>query len=210
MNEKLRYAETGADPSVSLGNFADLFGHLVTASRPAFAAQMNVGMADMISVLHPMEYVAGPYPYTSSDGKLGITSLESFALPVSCKNKELAWEFMKHCVLPRNSVDFSHLGSRQRYTHDIPLSKTNFRNSLEDFAENGVSAMLYELQLDSPNLEDMTEILEQVLSIPLVNTGAYGVDLQDHLDEYYINGLTTPEQCAEKLQDRVNIWLHEK
>lgn len=209
MNEKLRCAETGADPSVSLGNFADLFGHLVTASRPAFAAQMNVGMADMVSVLHPMEYVAGPYPYTSSDGKLGITSLASFALPVSCKNKELAWEFMKHCVLPRDSVDFSHLGSRQRYTHDIPLSKTNFRNSVAYLAENGSSGMTAGPQFDSLGLDDMTGALEQVLSTPLVNTGAYGVDLQDHLDEYYVNGLTTPEQCAEKLQDRVNIWLHE-
>lgn len=209
MNENLRCADTGADPSVSLGNFADLFGHLVTASRPAFAAQMNVGMAEMISVLHPMEYVAGPYPYTSSDGKLGITSLESFALPVSCKDKELAWEFMKHCVFPRDSVDFSHLGSRQRYTHDIPLSKTNFHNSVAYLAENGSSGMTAASQFDSLDLEDMTETLEQVLSIPLVNTGAYGVDLQDYLDEYYVNGLTTPEQCAEKLQDRVNIWLHE-
>lgn len=209
MNEKLRCLDTGADPSVTLGNFAELFGHLVTASRPAFAAQLDVGLAEMASALHPMEYVAGPYPYTSSDGKLGITSLESFALPVSCKNKDLAWAFMKHCVLPRDSVDFSHMGSRQRYTHDIPLSKTNLRNFLEDFAENGVPMMITEPRLDPMDLENTTEVLEQILSMPLVNTGAYGVDLQDYLDEYYINALTTPEQCAEKLQDRVNIWLHE-
>ncbi len=73
MNEKLRCMETGADPSTVLGNFADLFGHLVTASRPALAAQMNVDLAGMINILQPMEYVAGPYPYTSSDGRLGIT-----------------------------------------------------------------------------------------------------------------------------------------
>lgn len=122
---------------------------------------------------------------------------------------ELAWEFMKHCVLPRDSADFSHLGSRQRYTHDIPLNKTNFRNSVAYLAENGSSGMTAGSQFDSLGLDDMTEALEQVLSMPLVNTGAYGVDLQDHLDEYYVNGLTTPEQCAEKLQDRVSIWLHE-
>ena len=69
--------------------------------------------------------------------------------------------------------------------------------------------MITEPRLDPMDLENTTEVLEQILSMPLVNTGAYGVDLQDYLDEYYINALTTPEQCAEKLQDRVNIWLHE-
>ncbi len=209
MNEKLRCMETGADPAAALGNFAGMFGHLVTVSRPALAAQMNVNLAGMISVLQPMEYVAGPYPYTSSDGRLGIVSCESFALPVNCKNKDLAWEFMKYCVRPRESMDFSGLGSRQRYTSDIPLSKTNFQNSVEYIAENGVSLMVAPPQFDSLSLPDMTWTLEQILSLPLVNTGAYGIDVQEFLDEYYVNGLTTPEQCAKKLQERAAIWLNE-
>lgn len=209
MNEKLRCMETGADPATALGNFADLFGHLVTASRPALAAQMNVDLAGMISVLQPMEYVAGPYPYTSSDGRLGITSVDSFALPVSCKNKDLAWEFMKYCIQPRESMDFSGLGSRQRYTSDIPLSKTNFQNSVAYIAENGLSGMAAPPQFDSLSLSGMTGTLERILSLPLVNTGAYGIDVQEFLDEYYINGLTTPEQCAKKLQERAAIWLNE-
>ncbi|QQR29560.1 hypothetical protein I5Q82_16215 [Acutalibacter muris] len=55
----------------------------------------------------------------------------------------------------------------------------------------------------------MTKKLEQVLSLPLANSGSYGIDVQEFLDEYYVNGLGTAEQCAKKIQDRVNIWLHE-
>lgn len=209
MNEKIRCTETGADPSATLGGFADMFGHLVQASRPAFAAQMNVDTAGMISILWPMEYVAGPYPYTSSDGQLGITSSESFAVPASCKNKDLAWEFIKHCIAPRKTADFSHLGSRQRYTSDIPLSKTNFGNCVTNLSENGISGIVAPPQFDSLKLEDMVAALEEILAFPLVNADAYGVDVQEILDEFYIHALTTPDQCAKKLQDRADIWLNE-
>ncbi len=116
---------------------------------------------------------------------------------------------MKYCIRPRESMDFSALGSRQRYTSDIPLSKTNFQNSVEYIAENGVSTTVAPPQFDSLSLPNMTGALERILSLPLVNTGAYGVDVQEFLDEYYINGLTTPEQCAKKLQERADIWLNE-
>ena len=54
-----------------------------------------------------------------------------------------------------------------------------------------------------------TNKLEQVLPLPLVNSGAYGIDVQEFLDEYYVNELGTAEQCAKKIQERVTIWLHE-
>lgn len=39
--------------------------------------------------------------------------------------------------------------------------------------------------------------------------GKYNVDVQEFLDEFYFYELTTPEQCAKKIQDRVMIWLNE-
>lgn len=51
--------------------------------------------------------------------------------------------------------------------------------------------------------------VNEIFSLPLVNLNSYGVDVQEYLDEFYVNELTTAEQCAEKIQDRAEIWLNE-
>ena len=95
------------------------------------------------------------------------------------------------------------------YTSDIPISKTNFQNNLKYYAQNGDGNNIVVYDLDSVNADAVTNKLEQVLSLPLVNSGTYGIDVQEFLDEYYVNGLGTAEQCAKKIQERVTIWLHE-
>ncbi len=42
-----------------------------------------------------------------------------------------------------------------------------------------------------------------------VYAGAYNVDVQEYLDEYYVNGLITAEECAKKIQDR-NVYVAER
>lgn len=59
---------------------------------------------------------------------------------------------------------------------------------------------------------DVAQVLEDtqfIVSQPLVPIDRYHIDVQDYLDEFYINGLVTPEQCAEKIQGRAEIWLNE-
>ena len=51
--------------------------------------------------------------------------------------------------------------------------------------------------------------MDEYLSMGLVNRKLYSPDVQEYLDEFYNSGLTTAEQCAEKIQSRVDIWLHE-
>ena len=51
--------------------------------------------------------------------------------------------------------------------------------------------------------------MDELLTNDPVDLGKYNIDLQDYLDEFYINGLTTPEQAAEKIQGRAYIWLNE-
>ena len=51
--------------------------------------------------------------------------------------------------------------------------------------------------------------LDEILSYPLVPVDYYNVDVQDYLDEFYKNGLTTAEECAQKIQGRAEIWLQE-
>ena len=51
--------------------------------------------------------------------------------------------------------------------------------------------------------------LDEILTCDPVNVNAYNVNVQEYLDEFYVNGLITAEECAGKIQARAEIWLNE-
>ena len=214
-NEQIRFQETGKLEERYFGlpgsYIYEQYGGVAQKSRPALAELEPVIYCRLPYLEQPMEYVAGPYPLLSSDGKLGLISREDFAIPSSCKNPDLAWEFIKYCISPREKerIDFFHLGSPCTYTNDLPLSKTNLYYSLEDLVENGNRGCIVNYQFEPFDIAALIDQLNEILSLSLVNLNSYGVDVQDYLDEFYVNELTTAEQCAEKIQGRAEIWLNE-
>ena len=214
-NEQIRLRETGKleekyfGPPGSYGY--EQYGGVAQKSRPAMAALEPVVHPTLLYLEQPMEYVAGPYPLLSSDGKLGLLSREEFAIPSSCKNPDLAWEFIKYCIGPREKdrIDFAHFGWPTLYTTDLPLSKTNLYYHLQDLVENGNSGGIVNYQFEDFDRDSVMSKVNEIFSLPLVNLNSYGVDVQEYLDEFYVNELTTAEQCAEKIQGRAEIWLNE-
>ena len=63
--------------------------------------------------------------------------------------------------------------------------------------------------VESLDIDLVTDKVNEIFSLPLVNLNSYGVNVQEYLDEFYVNELTTAEQCAEKIQGRAEIWLNE-
>ena len=187
------------------------YGRVAQKSRPALATWEPVISHTLLYLEQPMEYTAGPYPFLSSDGKLGLSFREDFAIPSSCRNPDLAWEFIKYCISPReeNRMNFSHLGNPCHYTCDLPLSKTNFYNKLKFIVEKGNTGGIVNYQFEPFDRNSVMDKVNEIFSLPLVNLNSYGVDVQEYLDEFYINELTTAEQCAEKIQGRAEIWLNE-
>ena len=213
-NEQLRFQETGVIEERSFGFGGELFEiykGVAQKSRPALATLEPVMDCTLAHLEQPMEYAAGPYPLINSKGQLGLISREDFAIPSSCENPDLAWEFIKYCISPREEdrMDFSHLGNPCPYTSDLPLSKTNLYYSLVDLVENGHTGCMVSYQFKSLDIDSVTDQINEIFSLPLVNLNSYGVDVQKYLDEFYINELTTAEQCAEKIQGRAEIWLNE-
>ncbi|MBS6183253.1 MAG: extracellular solute-binding protein [Erysipelotrichaceae bacterium] len=185
---------------------------VIENARPGFFALEDSFFPNLITMQQPKEYAAGPYPLTTSDGKLGVRSVEEFCLPTSMKNPELAWEFMKYCISARDMehLDFMDMGSPAEYTSRIPLNKTTFQNMLMDINKNGLKGISVGYgEFDTIDPVRMTEMMDRILNRPIVNIDLYSVDVDDILQEFYINGLTTAQQCAEKLQDRATIWLNE-
>lgn len=50
---------------------------------------------------------------------------------------------------------------------------------------------------------------EKSLSLLLVNGKQYGMKDVEYPEEFYKQKLTTAQECAEKIQGRVDIWINE-
>ena len=213
-NEQIRFQETGMVEERAFGLGTDLnekFKRVAQESHPAMSTWESVDNFTLLYLEQPMEYAAGPYPFLSSDGKLGLSTYEDFAIPSSCKDSDLAWEFVKYCIRPREEsrLDFSHLGNPCHYTNCLPLSKINFCYNLQHLVEKGNTGCIVSYELEPFDIDSVMDKVNEIFSLPLVNLNSYGVDVQDYLDEFYVNELTTAEQCAEKIQGRAEIWLNE-
>ena len=148
----------------------------------------------------PWRYLAGPYPLTNSKGELGIVAQESFLLPASMQNKELAWEFIKYCVGEREEPRIYGDGPIHYYTRYFPTNRYNLGSTNAPF-DTGIYGMDPQIYLDA---------VEDLFTGPLAPLEYYDqTGIQEFIDEMILHRLTTPEECAEKIQGRVTSKLNE-
>lgn len=81
--------------------YAERHNNVVTKSKEWFATTYMETHLTSFTLQSPLEYMTVPYPLLSTEGKLGIRTVDGFAMPSSLKNKELAWEFIKYCLSAR-------------------------------------------------------------------------------------------------------------
>lgn len=218
MEMALNYDETGKISSPFVQSITSA-KKVVTSSRDSFCTVAQVNIYDTISMFQQSyDYLAGPYPVLSTNGHLGILADHGeFMMPTSMKNKELAWEFMKYCISEREDLTFNGYddfpSTATFFTQfGIPVNKSNYGRIAEESVEQvkNVYGNGYEvLDFKPVNGEEIVAFMDEVLFHSPVNTGKYNVDVQEFLDEYYVNELITAEECADKIQGRVEIWLNE-
>lgn len=162
---------------------------------------------------NPCEYAAGPFIVTDSQGQVQVLTYEEFAVSSNCKDPELAWAFIKHCISSRDSLD---LGSNTKYTYALlSVNRANCHLQLEDNIKN-----LYAQQPGYSNLswywspeldpEEIQAALDRFLDRPVVNYKlCYVPGAGDILDQFLTQKLIDAEQCAAKLQDQAYIWFNE-
>ena len=218
MEMALNYDETGEISSPFVQSITSA-KKVVTSSRDSFCTVAQVNIYDTISMFQQSyDYLAGPYPVLSTNGHLGIYADHGeFMMPASMKNKELAWEFMKYCISEREDLTFNGYddfpSTATFFTQfGIPVNKSNYGRIAEESVEqvkyvNGNGFEI--LDFEPVNGEEIVAFMDEVLSHSPVNIGKYNVDVQEFLDEYYVNELITAEECADKIQGRVEIWLNE-
>ena len=214
-DDALMYQATGELDSVAQfwQNSNKLYDELMTEVMPYFAfVDISTPNRGLMITQQPLDYLAGPYLLTNSKGEAGIMAYDCFAMPTSMKNKDLAWEFIKYCMNEREDTRFNQDGYSWDYTDYIPISKANWKQIVERVSSGiGISGSM----ATAPNTFNGIDVdavmneLESVVSNPLIPVDYYNVDVQDYLDEFYKNGLTTAEECAQKIQGRAEIWLNE-
>lgn len=156
----------------------------------------------------PLAHLAGPYPAVSTKGQLGVYTTEDFAVPASMKNPDLAWKFISYCIGEREDVK----SGSDFFTWDIPINAKNFSklvNAMKNSPQTYVEERNCGYKSDKIDGEVSAQKLDEFMALPLINSKAYVIDMSEYLTEFYDSKLTTPEQCAEKIQGRAYIWLNE-
>ena len=194
-------------------NADPLFVSLIEDAMPFFAVPgESVSERGLFIKQYPFDNLAGPYLLSNSKGDVGVMSYETFVVPTSMQNKELAWEFIKYCMSDREDTRFIQAGYPFEYTNNIPVNCANWKTLVQRVSDGigfGSSNAGVPSNYNGADVDQVLADLDEVLSYPLVPVDYYNVDVQDYLDGFYKNGLTTAEECAEKIQGRAEIWLNE-
>lgn len=189
--------------------------NIVTASRNSFAL-LNCAetgyesfQAACIAYDQPYAYTGGPYLLLDEQGRLGISPVDGFMIPASCKNQELAWEFIKYCLRTRKN----YLCGEMPYTRCLPINRQNVETALKYFrstiSSNIIGFGMEDLELDL-DIDEVREKLGAVLDREpeqYVCNAFYGPNVDDILAAYYEQGDISAEECAGQLQAVAEEWL---
>lgn len=124
VHELLRYQASGEE--TSLDESQDPYAYqFVTGGRTALACVTNMNIFALTDIGFDMEYLAGPYPVTDTQGRLAVSSIDDFAVPSSMKNPDLAWAFISYCLGERESTILTSEQSfgSLLYSQNAPLNK---------------------------------------------------------------------------------------
>lgn len=210
-NRILHYQDTKEEPITAYyeDQSKNTERNIITKSKNALATLEMLDIAKLSNFDDSFEYMAGPFAVSGSNERLLLCSNEDFTVPSSCKNPELAWEFIKHCIKARDDIVFtSEQNNSIYYTVNIPINISNFKLMGDNIGDFTKSYLGYE-ELKSVNVDEITEKLLEALKFNPINVRQYSLDVSDILDEFYIKELITAEECAKRIQDRAEIWLNE-
>lgn len=212
VNELLRCRATGEETYLSPDGYGRAYEYVQTG-REAFMVQGSLQDFTLREMVSPaFDYLEGPFLLVSTNNILPLISSDDLAVPAASQQKELAWEFIKYCVGEQDSLQFEN---GQSYTNGIPIHKKNAEAIVKNSGhawQGDPSFTGLEEWLTAPvdGGEAVDKMEEMLASVELVNGRLYSMEGSGEiLAEYYENGLSTAQQCAEKLQGRAYIWLNE-
>jgi ABC-type glycerol-3-phosphate transport system substrate-binding protein len=143
-----------------------------------------------------------PILLVSSDSKYTYSVHgEGLAISKSSQNKELAWEFIKYIISEKEYV-FDNENSENYYLNYpypvfMPINKRNYEK-LANFYSSG----------DKEIIDNINNINESLNAKSFYDPNL-SVIIQEIQDDYFVNNLSTAEECAKQIQNRAELYLGE-
>lgn len=181
-------------------------------AKPALAVLDWARPHTVLTQWQPLDYLAGPYPLTNSKGEIGVATSESFLLPSSMQNKDLAWEFIKFCIGEREDPRVYGNGPPHYYTPFFPINRYNLGTMAEDVSNGeglGSTNAPFDTGIFGMDPQLYIDAVEELFTGPMVPMEYYEIDTQEFIDEMILQHFITPEECAEKIQGRATLQLNE-
>jgi len=156
-------------------------------------------------------------PLLSESGKLGIQSaVETWSIPTTSKNKEVAWEFLKFMATKEGNK--KRLGD-QMFVQFVPnkdFFRYNLPITLENFAESSIrnyGAPLNSFRNDAAgHSTKIVDMFDRYNQMPMEWYWLWDSSLSGYVHEifraFYADTITA-EQAASELHNRVSLLLME-
>lgn len=183
--------------------------------------RLDINAVDVHNLMIDYDNISEPVPLLNSQNNAMVnTFFGTYGIPQSSKNKELAWEFLKYCISEREAPESDKHETAYSYFMDyhgcVPINIKNFYNLYE-----------YQYKIDRKNFSDLNipwkkgnqeELIKDVLDKvhswnlernKLVSNFELWSLTKKELDNFYYYDLSTAEETAKIIQNKVMSYLNE-
>lgn len=190
-------------------------------------AKTQSNAIDMKNMMIEFENTVDPIPFSSSKGRAPFSNLLStYAISHNSENKELAWEFLKYCISPREIPVFENeeeefLKYAMMHQGWVPINienfytsfRFNFENDIKKYPEIGLEAK-WKFTNEEEKERRIQDTLDQIHEWNqerdiLVGNWELSTLLKEALNNYYYYDLATAEETAKIIQNKVFTYLNE-
>lgn len=155
--------------------------------------------------------------YPMDEGNGSIAEIDSVAIGIgkNCKNKEIAWEFIKTLL----DDDY-----QDNIKDGLPIKRSSLNKRLEEamapeYLENGEKAVkekflfegddpIYVYEITKENADLLISIIEKVQYNSSIDRSLYDIIMEEA--DFFFHEERTAEETADIIQNRAAIFIHEK
>lgn len=155
--------------------------------------------------------LVGPLILSSAGGEVTADTSFRIMVPKSCKNIELAWEFLKFCMMPVENPGVRPRTEVEKKTTNSDALDICFGAFPVNRQNMSAYAALYGFFGDESMDKWMPKLEKAITTIKSFGFGTANLEILmlDTLGQYYDSGLISAEECGKKMDELANVYLKE-
>lgn len=216
----------GSVVTLSGSKFVNEFAESNESSNTSLFFKTSIGLEDLTTLAYPPEGCVGPLLLTSRQGTVAFYPSPALSVPTSCKDPELAWEFLKFCIAPVEKAAYWNQyrpdGSVDIARGVLPVAKENMRAYGDLYAQicaareekqSGGTTSFVPNTSDSPLVQPFWDNFSEFVSSANATKGYYfglSTIVDPILLDFYRTDSLSPENCAKLMQEKAGLYFGER